>query len=391
MTVIMTWPGLVSLVRKNQIIIGRFDSAHRVFSTSAKGGGSRDDVTAFYNHKSCEPAGHDSETMRYLAMNADTLHLNRCESHDLDPKRTVSLGTAASMHCLGVAERQFRELKVAAICTAGVEGNAGRAGDAATIYETIDGYEQISIIEQPKVGTIVTILLMNKPFTHGALGRSLMTATEAKTALLNDLVIPSRYSQGLATGTGTDQFFVACPTDGDFEREGTGKHSIAGQLIAEVVYDAIEQALVMQNGLTRSSRRSLIAQLNRFNVNEKKLRAVIANHLSPELRTLCDANFIGIDRDPHVVGVIAGLSEVLDQCSSQILPSHCLGDYLFHYAIMLASSVSAGQLSLGDAHRLLNENCIFSSDSSLEAILGYAIALGYQYRWPDHKPNGLLS
>lgn len=391
MTAILIWPGLISLVREDQMIIGRFESEHRVFSTSARGGGGRDDVSAFYNHKTCEPAGHSDEAMRYLAANAEVLHRQRCETHGLDPARTVSLGTAANMRCLGVAERQFQELKVAAICTAGVEGNAGRAGDPATICETSNGYEQISQIKQPKVGTIVTILLLNQPFTQGALARAVMTATEAKTALLNDLVIPSLYSQKLATGTGTDQFFAACPSYGDFEREATGKHCIAGQLIAEVVYEAIEQALVAQNGITRSSRCSLITQLSRFGIEETRLRSYIAKHLSPELGELCDANFTGIDRDPHVVGVIAGLSEVLDQCSSGILPFQCRGDYLLHYATMVASCVSAGRLLLSDAQTLLIEGCMFTPDAVLEEIIGYAIAVGFQHRWPSNALAGFLN
>ena len=72
-------------------------------------------------------------------------------------------------------------------------------------------------------GTINTILCINKELTHGAMVRSVMMATEAKTAALQEL--NSCYSNGFATGTGTDQIAVACTLTEKSPLTSAGKHS----------------------------------------------------------------------------------------------------------------------------------------------------------------------
>lgn len=52
----------------------------------------------------------------------------------LDPARSTGIGTAARMENAAIVEETYEELKVAACVTAGVEGNAGCAGDPAGYY-----------------------------------------------------------------------------------------------------------------------------------------------------------------------------------------------------------------------------------------------------------------
>ena len=113
------------------------------------------------------------------------------------------------MRYAAIKEARFRELTVVAVCTGGVESNAGRAGDPATVYEWNGAYEKVSGEELVLHGTINTLLFINQELTPGAMVRAVMTATEAKTAALQELAVSSRYSDGLATGTGTDQIGVA--------------------------------------------------------------------------------------------------------------------------------------------------------------------------------------
>ena len=58
--------------------------------------------------------------------------------------------------------------------------------------------------ENGEFGTINTIILVNANLGYETLLDAFMTATEAKTVALNDLKIQSQYSNGYATGTGTD-------------------------------------------------------------------------------------------------------------------------------------------------------------------------------------------
>ena len=56
--------------------------------------------------------------------------------------------------------------------------------------------------------------------------------TEAKSAALADLAVPSRYSPTIATGTGTDQFCLAAPLEpGRRARESTSPHVKLGEII----------------------------------------------------------------------------------------------------------------------------------------------------------------
>ena len=63
-----------------------------------------------------------------------------------------------------------------------------------------------------------------------------MTLTEAKTVALNNLRIPSQYSNNYATGTGTDGVTIFSNIDSDNKLSNAGKHSKLGELIGNNVY-----------------------------------------------------------------------------------------------------------------------------------------------------------
>jgi len=145
------------------------------------------------------------------------------------------LFTGADMDNLAIKRERFREMEVYALVTAGVKSNALRMSvDEGRFYEP---------------GTINIILLPNMQLTPRAMTRAIISATEAKTAALQDLDIRSSYTPQInqATGTGTDNIIVV---------EGTGKridnaggHSKMGELIARAVYKAVQEAVYKQNGI----------------------------------------------------------------------------------------------------------------------------------------------
>lgn len=158
----------------------------------------------------------------------------------LQPADLTLVGTAADMDNLAVVTRQFGPFTVTALVTAGAKSNALRAGtDEGTNIEPSD----------PPVGTINIIVLTNARLTDGALARAVVTITEAKTAALEDLKVPSSYTKGVqATGTGTDSVIVVSGTTGP-KVTYTGGHSRIGDLIAKAVHQAVLEALEKQNGL----------------------------------------------------------------------------------------------------------------------------------------------
>ena len=114
------------------------------------------------------------------------------------------------------------------------------------------------------------------------MARSIITATEAKSAALLDLDIRSSYS-GLdyrATGTGTDNVIIV-QGDGP-EALYTGGHTKIGELIAKAVHGAVTDAISRQNGLL--ARRPVSQRLYERGLSLKQ----VAAHVSGAGTNCCD-------------------------------------------------------------------------------------------------------
>ncbi|WP_005036890.1 adenosylcobinamide amidohydrolase [Holophaga foetida] len=368
----------LELHREDRIVYGRFLAPHRVVSTCQIAGGMREDLQVVYNHQSCEPAFHCERVGHKVSKDYRESQRQVCERAGLPFEASASLGTAANMNCLGLQERRFRDLIVVAACTAGVEGNAGRAGDPAGTYEWEGRFERVSPVMVPSHGTINTLLFINRELTPGALVRSLMTATEAKSAALQDLVVGSKYSLGRATGTGTDQIASCCRLGTGIPLTSAGKHSILGQMIGEAVREAIKDALALQNGLTPDSQRSVLQQLKRFGLTHEGLEDGARRHLSEYEAELFRRNIHVLDADPLIVGAAAALAEVADQLRTGILPMSCARELGASLAAQMACAVS-GNYSLF-------EECRMAASTQLEAfdptgIAAWAMPRGFESKW----------
>jgi adenosylcobinamide amidohydrolase len=371
--------------RRDKVLYGRFLSPHRVASTCQVAGGVREDLEIVYNHQICEPAGHRPSAGSGAPRDLRAEHLAFCASSDLPGEASAGLGTAANMRCAGLAQRQFRDLVVVAACTAGVEGNAGRAGDPASWFEHEGRFEQVSPVPQPG-GTINTLLFVSHELTPGTLIRSLITATEVKTATLQDLLVGSRYSPGQATGTGTDQIAAACRLGTGRPLTSAGLHSILGQLIGETVSEAIGQALILQNGLTPQRQRSVVTQLGRFGVNEQACRLRARQLLPVGEAELFNANFAVIDTDPMVVAAASALAELADQLRTGVLPASCAREIFHGYGANLVRAVSG---AIPDHHscdwvsRSLADVEVASDarPADLAWLVPTALALGFGQKW----------
>ncbi|CCK81590.1 adenosylcobinamide amidohydrolase [Desulfobacula toluolica] len=143
--------------------------------------------------------------------------------------------TGADMDNLAVVKKSFKDLEVTALVTAGVKGNAMRMSKDTGQYFSH--------------GTINIIVMTNRTLPPNARARSIITATEAKSAALLDMDVRSSYTPltHRATGTGTDNIMVV-QGDGPVERFAGG-HSKIGELIAKAVHAGVTQAILKQNGL----------------------------------------------------------------------------------------------------------------------------------------------
>jgi hypothetical protein len=115
-------------------------------------------------------------------------------------------------------------------------------------------------------GTINIMLVLDCDLPAGALTRALVTCTEAKTAAIQELLAGSNYSNGLATGSGTDQTIIVANPERDLYFETTGKHSKIGEMIGKVVIKAVKRALEKQAGLNAQFQHNVFRRLKRFGV-----------------------------------------------------------------------------------------------------------------------------
>ena len=244
--------------RYDKSIVLVFSGRRKVLSTSLYNGGYHEDFEAVFNRDMTQGSGMPCESFAPTYVESMKIVAERL---GLAPELTSGMGTAAHMENASIVSRSYKELTVTAIVTGGVETNGGRVGDPASYYKTAE----------KKCGTINIMLVIDADLPPGILARALVTCTEAKTAALQELMAPSRYSTGLATGSGTDQTIVVANSESPLFFEGAGKHSKLGELIGLAVMAAVKEALKKQSGLTPAQQHDLLRRLRRFGVTEETL------------------------------------------------------------------------------------------------------------------------
>ncbi|WP_314620226.1 adenosylcobinamide amidohydrolase [uncultured Selenomonas sp.] len=244
--------------RYDKSIVLVFSGPRKVLSTSLYNGGYHEDFEAVFNRDMTQGSGMPCESFAPTYVESMKIVAERL---GLAPELTSGMGTAAHMENASIVSRSYKELTVTAIVTGGVETNGGRVGDPASYYKTAE----------KKCGTINIMLVIDADLPPGILARALVTCTEAKTAALQELMAPSRYSMGLATGSGTDQTIVVANSESPLFFEGAGKHSKLGELIGLAVMAAVKEALKKQSGLTPAQQHDLLHRLRRFGVTEEAL------------------------------------------------------------------------------------------------------------------------
>ena len=244
--------------RYDKSIVLVFSGPRKVLSTSLYNGGYHEDFEAVFNRDMTQGSGMPCESFAPTYVESMKIVAERL---GLAPELTSGMGTAAHMENASIVSRRYKELTVTAIVTGGVETNGGRVGDPASYYKTAE----------KKCGTINIMLVIDADLPPGILARALVTCTEAKTAALQELMAPSRYSTGLATGSGTDQTIVVANSESPLFFEGAGKHSKLGELIGLAVMVAVKEALKKQSGLTPAQQHDLLRRLRRFGVTEEAL------------------------------------------------------------------------------------------------------------------------
>lgn len=250
------------LIQGKKSLILTFPSRRLVLSTSVYNGGVRDDLTAVFNFdcKSeetgrCEMrAGSYEEELRITARELG-----------LDPAYTTGLSTAAQMHNAAQFSASFEGVTVTVIATGGIDKNAVRAGDPASYCERAGAFYPL--------GTINLLVLVGCRLSPGTLTRALVTCTEAKTAAVQEWRIPSCYSSGIATGSGTDGVILVCDPAAPVTLTDAGTHAKLGEMLAVCVKKAVQRALFLQTGMCPAYQHAALRRLERFGLRAETVRS----------------------------------------------------------------------------------------------------------------------
>lgn len=264
-----TLPGGDKLYRRDQALIVRFAGRRDALSTAAYNGSYQRGLTWVFNHD-CKIDGRKDtpliaptyeEHMRLVAQ-----ELSKGFTGDLpDPALACGLSTAADMENVSVKTETYEDLTVTAVVTGGIDCNGGRVGDPAGWHER--GGESVPALG----GTINILLFIGANLPAGTLTRALVTCTEAKTAALQELLAPSLYSSGIATGSGTDGTIVVSNPESPLTLTYAGKHAKLGELIGRAVMAAVKEALYLQTGLSPAQQFNIFSRIGRFGVTKESL------------------------------------------------------------------------------------------------------------------------
>lgn len=282
---------------KDDTLVLEFKGPRKVLSSTLLGGGYQENLQGVVNHHS-----QANEGMTYEDYKSSMTRL--VQNLGYDPRRFCTLGTGVPMKNAVYAQAQYQNFYVEALVTAGVEGNPGRVGDKANF----NGFSNKD--KQPAPGTINIILALNADAPGGVLARSIVTASEAKTAALQELAIGSRYSRGLATGTGTDQIAIIAASDSNFLLSDAGKHTKPGELIGTVVKEAVKAAIQKHNGIDAHYQHSFLQRSYRFGINEPSLYTYNNCGLSSEN---FHQHLLSIDHEDALVTGFSLYYHLLDQ------------------------------------------------------------------------------
>lgn len=310
------------LKRHSRALVLHLKKGRRVLSTAHLNGGCREDVEWILNFDST-PENGSTYCQNSATYVEDLKRVAR--KMGLDEERTAAISTTVHMEHASICEKTYKDLTVTTVATAGIAGNAGRVGDPAWFHE------ENGIPVELVSGTINIILLINLDLNPGTMTRCIVTATEAKTAVLQELMAGSVYSDGLATGTGTDETVIVCDSTAANKLMFAGKHSKLGELIGITVKSAVKDSLKKFAGLDEKEQRSVTNRMKRFGFSTKKLLSVYREMSGSPKEDRFLSAWENLDRDEILVAKTSLFAHLLDQMSWGLLsPSsvweecHCI-------------------------------------------------------------------
>ncbi|WAI02153.1 adenosylcobinamide amidohydrolase [Methanogenium organophilum] len=299
-----------TVYRNGTCIVAVLPPGRTVLSTSWLNGGCRKGLRMVFNHQLSEGSCRSDDLEgggieAYLRLTASRL--------GFDPDLATGMLTKADMGNAAVATHTFRDLAVTAVITGGIEVNGGRAGDPASFYEENGEFGDLG-------GTINTMLFISACLPPETMTRVVMTAAEAKASALQELMAPSQYSEGIATGSGTDMITVVSDGTSPLFVTNAGKHAKLGELIGRCVREATRDALGRQTGLGSESQQNMLVRLERFGIGEEDFWEAASGLPGEHNREAFLSSLRKRATDPVLVAATASVLHIADEVAWGLLP-----------------------------------------------------------------------
>ena len=218
------WPELLIQYAEDHVLI-QSEQTYEVLSNAPYNGGpSRS--KRFVNWK---------VPMNYDCTDPALMMLAELSRWGYDPATTVGLQTAAHITHTSFAEELGDEFKLLVCASAGT-GNAVRAG---LERETFSAYEPGTI------GTVNIMILIDGRMTSSAMVNAVISATEAKSAVFDELRIRDHSYDCIATGTSTDAVLIAVSQSDTYAHTHryAGSVTTIGNAIGRLVYATVHEAV----------------------------------------------------------------------------------------------------------------------------------------------------
>ena len=370
----------INLHRRDKVVLVKWDAPHRTLSTCPVNGGVREDLKAVFNHQMCEPKGHNRPELT-ASIDAPAQYLaDLCRKYAI-PEPCAAMATAVNMNCAAVQVESFQNALVVAVSTAGVESNAARAGDPAAYYEENGLFHSLAGPSPSRHGTVNSIVCTSKELTPSALTSAVMVAAEAKAAAFQELGLRSKYSDKMATGTGTDQIGICALLGSGPPLRSADKHSKIGELIGNAVRRSIRASVALQNGITDLSLQSLTHHLKPFVPEGAAVQEALLQGVEFAARPLLEQNFGALDRDPLVVAAVTAILSVRDRIRQGVFSAMSIGELISSFGAQLSAAAS-GKFDRVPAYRK-RLPCDFNinNQAALVRFIGRCIAVGFSDKW----------
>ncbi len=300
------------ILKNNDTIFIKFGPKRNGIVSSWLNGGYSDDLIGVFNHQLTQENIDrlaDGGILNYLI----ELSSDYSKDLNLEENRLSGLVTSADMDKYAIAIERYEDIEVIAISTSGVRVNAVSAGDLSSFYEINGNYEFIESDFKRKLGTINSIILINARLDEDQLLLAEMTAVEAKSVALRDLMVASNYSEEIATGTGTDGIAIFSNLESENFCENASKHSKLGELIAKAVIGSVKKSLAQLQWMTPTYQLNALIRLDRFDVDLDYFYNDYLNIGEESKKKEFIIDLVSASHNPELVAYVSLIIHAIDQ------------------------------------------------------------------------------